>query len=40
MVLSLFWVRAGCSKDERPQSDTSVKLQAEGTIVVDEEAST
>ncbi len=34
----VFWVRAGCSKDERPQSDTSVKLQAEGTIVVDEEA--
>jgi len=34
----VFWVRAGCSKDERPQSDTGVKLQAEGTIVVDEEA--
>ncbi len=36
----VFWVRAGCSKDERPQSDTSVKLQVEGTIVVDEEAGT
>lgn len=32
-VNAVFWVKAGSAKDEKPQNDTSVDIQAEGLVV-------